>query len=71
VQPGTRVVSGWREILDDASVPIVVELAGGTEGPCSSFERREQEKARNHSKQGAAFRHGRELFALASEKALS
>ena len=31
--PGTRVVQGWQEIVDDPDVPIVVELAGGVDNP--------------------------------------
>ena len=33
VKPGTRVVAGWKEILDDPTVPIVVELVGGIDAP--------------------------------------
>ena len=36
IGPGTRLVKGWEEILADKSVPIVVELAGGIDGPAGS-----------------------------------
>ena len=33
VRPGTKVVQGWRQIVEDPDVPIVVELAGGVDNP--------------------------------------
>jgi homoserine dehydrogenase len=66
VAAGTRVVSGWKEILDDPSIPIVVELAGGVEGPLPLV--REALTRGKHvitANKALLSAHGRELFALA------
>jgi len=66
VGPGTRVVSGWREILDDASVPIVVELAGGADAPLPLI--REALTRGKHvitANKALLSAHGKELLALA------
>ena len=68
VGPGTKVVKGWKEILEDRDVPIVVELAGGAENPLP-FVR----EALCHGKhvitanKAMLSAHGRELFALAAQ----
>ncbi|HTZ50904.1 MAG TPA: homoserine dehydrogenase [Spirochaetia bacterium] len=68
VGPGTRVVQGWREILDDPGVPIVVELAGGAENPLElvrgALKRHKHVITANKAMLSA---HGQELFALAAE----
>ena len=67
VGPGTRVVQGWREILDDPIVPIVVELAGGVEAPLPLI--REALARGKHvitANKALLSAHGRELFALAA-----
>jgi homoserine dehydrogenase len=69
VAEGTRVVAGWREILDDPSLPIVVELAGGAEEPLPLV--REALSRKKHvitANKAMLSRHGQELFALASSK---
>lgn len=66
VGPGTRVVSGWREILDDDSVPIVVELAGGADAPLPLI--REALTRGKHvitANKALLSAHGKELLALA------
>jgi homoserine dehydrogenase len=68
VGPGTRVVTGWKEILDDATVPIVVELAGGSEAPLPLV--RESLKRKKHvitANKAMLSAHGQELFALAAD----
>jgi homoserine dehydrogenase len=68
VEPGTRVVAGWREILDDPDLPIVVELAGGAENPLELV--REALCRGKHvitANKAMLSAHGQELFALASE----
>jgi homoserine dehydrogenase len=67
VGPGTRVVSGWKDILDDSTVPIVVELAGGAEAPLPLV--REALKRGKHvitANKAMLSAHGQELFALAA-----
>jgi homoserine dehydrogenase len=66
VGPGTRVVSGWREILDDPDVPIVVELAGGVDAPLALI--REALGRGKHvitANKALLSAHGKELIALA------
>ena len=66
VGPGTRVVSGWREILEDPSVPIVVELAGGADAPLPLI--REALSRGKHvitANKALLSAHGQELLALA------
>ncbi|MGD0725195.1 MAG: homoserine dehydrogenase [Spirochaetia bacterium] len=66
VGPGTTVVSGWREILDDPSVPIVVELAGGADAPLPLI--REALTRGKHvitANKALLSAHGKELLALA------
>jgi homoserine dehydrogenase len=68
VGPGTRVISGWKEILDDPSVPIVVELAGGVDAPLPLI--REALTRKKHvitANKALLSAHGRELLALAGE----
>jgi homoserine dehydrogenase len=68
VQPGTRVIQGWREIVDDPDVPIVVELAGGVDNPLPLI--RESLSRRKHvitANKALLSVHGRELFALAAK----
>ena len=67
VRPGTRVIQGWREIVDDPDVPIVVELAGGVDNPLPLI--RESLSRRKHvitANKALLSVHGRELFALAA-----
>jgi len=68
VGEGTRVVQGWREILDDPGVPIVVELAGGAEAPLplvrEALARRKHVITANKAMLSA---HGRELLTLAAD----
>jgi homoserine dehydrogenase len=67
VGQGTRVVQGWKEILDDPSVPIVVELAGGAEAPLPLV--REALMRKKHvitANKAMLSAHGQELFALAA-----
>jgi len=69
VGPGTRVVSGWQEILDDPSVPIVVELAGGADAPLPLI--REALARGKHvitANKALLSAHGRELLALAGAR---
>ena len=66
---GTKVVSGWREILDDPTIPIVVELAGGVEDPLPLI--REALTRKKHvitANKALLSVHGRELFALAGRE---
>jgi homoserine dehydrogenase len=68
VEPGTCVVTGWREILDDPDLPIVVELAGGADNPLPLV--REALRRGKHvitANKAMLSAHGQELFALASE----
>ncbi|HVP19932.1 MAG TPA: homoserine dehydrogenase [Spirochaetia bacterium] len=68
VAEGTRVIKGWKEIIEDPSLPIVVELAGGIEGPLVLIR-----EALSHGKhvitanKALLSAHGQELFRLASE----
>jgi len=68
VNPGTRVVQGWREILEDSDVPIVVELAGGADNPLElvrgALRRRKHVITANKAMLSA---HGQELFGLAAD----
>ena len=66
VGAGTRVVSGWRQILDDPEVPIVVELAGGVEAPLALV--REALGRGKHvitANKALLSAHGKELITLA------
>jgi homoserine dehydrogenase len=68
VSPGTRVVAGWQQILDDPHIPIVVELAGGAEAPLPLI--REALTRGKHvitANKALLAVHGRELFALAQK----
>jgi homoserine dehydrogenase len=69
VLPGTRVVQGWREILDDPDVPIVVELMGGVEEArqlaLEAIGRRRHLITANKALLAA---HGEELFELAGRQ---
>jgi homoserine dehydrogenase len=67
VGPGTRVVQGWREIVEDPEVPIVVELAGGVDAPLALI--RESLSRGKHvitANKALLSAHGRELFSLAA-----
>jgi homoserine dehydrogenase len=68
VAPGTRVIKGWREILEDADVPIVVELAGGVDNPLP-FVREALCRGKHVITANKAMlsAHGRELLSLAAE----
>ena len=69
VGPGTRVVAGWKEILDDPSVPIVVELAGGADAPLPLV--REELTRGKHvitANKALLSAHGQELLALAGAR---
>jgi homoserine dehydrogenase len=67
VKPGTRVVQGWRQIVEDPDVPIVVELAGGVDSPLplirDSLSRGKHVITANKALLSV---HGRELFSLAA-----
>jgi homoserine dehydrogenase len=68
VGPGTRVVQGWQEILDDPAVPIIVELAGGADAPLALI--REALLRKKHvitANKALLSTHGHELLALAAE----
>jgi homoserine dehydrogenase len=68
VGPGTRVIGGYREIVDDPSVPIVVELVGGIDVPYDLI--REALRRGKHvitANKALLSARGRELFALADE----
>ena len=68
VAPGTTVIAGWREILEDADVPIVVELAGGAENPLP-FVREALRRGKHVITANKAMlsAHGRELLSLAAQ----
>jgi homoserine dehydrogenase len=69
VKPGTRVVAGWKEILDDPTVPIVVELIGGIDAALQLI--REALTRGKHvitANKALLSVHGMELFALAAQK---
>jgi homoserine dehydrogenase len=66
VGAGTKVVGGWRQILDDPEVPIVVELAGGVDAPLALV--REALGRGKHvitANKALLSAHGKELIALA------
>jgi homoserine dehydrogenase len=63
VRPGTRVIQGWKEIVDDPDVPIVIELAGGVDNPLPLI--RESLSRRKHvitANKALLSVHGRELL---------
>lgn len=65
----TRLVSGSREILDDPSVQIVIEMVGGIEAPLALI--REALSRGKHvitANKALLAAHGAELFNLAREK---
>ena len=67
VGPGTRLVNGWKEIVADPSLPIVVELAGGIDSPLALI--REALSRGKHvitANKALLSAHGQELFELAS-----
>jgi homoserine dehydrogenase len=67
VRPGTKVVQGWRQIVEDPDVPIVVELAGGVDNPLPLI--RDCLRSKKHvitANKALLSVHGRELFALAA-----
>ena len=68
VRPGTRVIQGWKEIVDDPDVPIVIELAGGVDNPLPLI--RESLSRRKHvitANKALLSVHGRELLTLAAK----
>jgi homoserine dehydrogenase len=69
VGPGTRVVGGPREILDDPTLPVVVELVGGT-GVALEVVREALGRGKHVITANKALlaAHGEELFALARSK---
>jgi homoserine dehydrogenase len=65
--PGTRLVSGWQEMLSDPSLPIIVELIGGIDVPLALI--REALSRGKHvitANKALISAHGQELFELAS-----
>ena len=67
VGKGTCVVAGWRKIVDDPSIPIIVELVGGIEEPLALV--REALSRKKHvitANKALLSAHGQELFKLAS-----
>ncbi len=69
VGPATRVVGGPREVLDDPSIAVVVELVGGT-GAAYEVVRGALERGKHVITANKALlaAHGEELFALARER---
>jgi homoserine dehydrogenase len=69
VGPGTRVVGGPREVLDDPSIAVVVELVGGT-GVAAEVVRGALERGKHVITANKALlaARGEELFTLAREK---
>ncbi len=67
VADGTRVVQGGQALLDDAGLPIVVELAGGAEAPLP-FVREALRRGKHVITANKAMlaAHGRELLELAA-----
>jgi len=66
--PSTRLVQGWRPIVEDPALPIVVELVGGIEEPLALI--REAIRRGKHvitANKALLALHGRELFSLAAE----
>lgn len=66
--PGTLLVEGWRPVVEDPSISIVVELAGGIETPLALI--REALGRGKHvitANKALLALHGRELFALAAQ----
>ena len=49
VDAGTRVVAGWKEILEDRDVPIIVELVGGAENPLALVKEAPRNMAKSSS----------------------
>jgi homoserine dehydrogenase len=68
LRPGTRLVAGYGEILDDPEVKVIVELAGGIQAPLALI--REALARRKHvitANKALLALHGEELFRLATE----
>ena len=66
VGPGTRIISGWQEMLSDSSLPIIVELVGGIDVPLTLI--REALSRGKHvitANKALISAHGQELFELA------
>jgi len=69
IRPGTKLVKGYKEILEDPKIPIVVELAGGAENPLELV--REALSRGKHvitANKALLAAHGMELFNLARRK---
>jgi homoserine dehydrogenase len=66
--PTTRLVEGWKPIVEDPGISIVVELAGGIEAPLALMRAalRRGKHVITANKALLAL-HGKELFALAAE----
>jgi homoserine dehydrogenase len=67
VGPGTRLITGWEEMLSDPSLPIIVELVGGIDVPLALI--REALSRGKHvitANKALISAHGQELFELAS-----
>lgn len=65
--PGTRLVEGWRPVVEDPSLPIVVELVGGIGEPLALVQ--EALRRGKHvitANKALLALHGRDLFALAA-----
>ncbi len=69
IRKGTKVIKGYKEILEAPDIPIVVELAGGSENPLPLV--REALTRGKHvitANKALLAAHGMELFNLAREK---
>jgi homoserine dehydrogenase len=68
VGTGTRLVTGWQEMLSDASLPIIVELVGGIDVPLALI--RDALSRGKHvitANKALISAHGQELFELAGK----
>ena len=69
VNAPTKVIAGWKPILEDPSIPIVVELAGGVETTLPLV--REALSRGKHvitANKALLSAHGKELFELAADR---
>ncbi|HVO39843.1 MAG TPA: homoserine dehydrogenase [Spirochaetia bacterium] len=67
LREGTCLVAGWKKIVEDPSVPIIVELVGGIDEALALI--REALSRRKHvitANKALLSAHGQELFGLAS-----
>ena len=66
---GSRLIEGFQEILDDPSIPIVVELAGGIEAPLALIRGAlSRGKHVITANKALLALHGKELFETAAAK---